>query len=122
MKTKFILKNSEIEKLLHAKPYEFPKYSRQILNLANQNAGATRPKIVGQMSELIQQFSGKTIEEWERWYLDRYPNAIKEASSKIADMIENFRNVMDHIDKELIEAWVKDLIIVKTFIGLGFKR
>jgi hypothetical protein len=41
----------------------------QLLNLANQNAQGTRPKIVGQMSELIEQFGGKSLDEWERWYL-----------------------------------------------------
>lgn len=44
---------------------EFPKYTTQILNLANQNAQATRPKVVGQMSELIKEFTGRTLEEWE---------------------------------------------------------
>ena len=37
-------------------------------------------------------------------------------------MIENFQKVMTKIDKKLIEAWVKDLVIVKTFIGLRFQK
>ena len=35
--------------------YNFPKYTTQIINQASQNMQATRPKVVGQMSELIQQ-------------------------------------------------------------------
>ena len=37
----------EIKKYLNAPIYDFPKYSTQLLNLANQNAQATRPKVVG---------------------------------------------------------------------------
>ncbi len=37
-------------------------------------------------------------------------------------MIENFRNVMDQINHELIENWVRDLVIIKTFIGLKFQE
>jgi len=29
---------------------------------------------------------------------------------------------MNKIDKELIENWVKDLVIIKTFIGLKFQE
>ena len=30
----------------------FPKYTTQIINLANQNAQGTRPQVVGKMSNL----------------------------------------------------------------------
>ena len=63
MKTKIKLKNDEIKKLLAVESPDFPKYSTQILNLANKNAQGTRPKVVGQMTELIQEFSGKSIKE-----------------------------------------------------------
>ena len=62
---------------------EFPKYATHILNLANQNAQATKSKIVGQMSELIKEFTGKTIDEWQEWYLKRYPGAMDKAIKKI---------------------------------------
>jgi hypothetical protein len=122
MKTKIKLKNEEIQKLLALEPPDFPKYSTQILNLANKNAQGTRPKIVGQMSELIQEFSGKSIREWAEWYLENHPDAIKRASDKVFEMVDNFRNVMDKIDRQLVENWVYDLVVVKTFIGLKFQE
>lgn len=112
----------EIKKYLNAPIYDFPKYSTQLLNLANQNAQATRPKVVGQLSELIKEFPGKHLEEWEEWYLKKYPEAIKIATNKIVEMIQNFREVLDKIDAQLIENWVKDLVIVKTFVGLKFQE
>lgn len=122
MRTKLKLTNEEIKELLGGKSFDFPKYSTQILNLANQNAQATRPAVVGQMSELIQEFSGKSIEEWEHWYLEKHPDAIQRATEKIAHMVENFRHVVNKIDKQMIENWVRDLVIIKTFIGLRFQE
>lgn len=122
MKTKIKLKNDEIKKLLGVHSPDFPKYSTQILNLANQNAQGTRPAVVGQMSELIQEFSGKSIREWEEWYLKEHPDAIQKASEKIVEMVDNFKNVMSKIDRQLVENWVRDLVIIKTFIGLRFQE
>ncbi len=44
---------SEVKALLGSETFDFPKYTTQVINLANQNAQGTRPAIVGQMSELI---------------------------------------------------------------------
>ena len=101
---------------------DFPKYTTQILNLANQNAQATRPKVVGQMSELIKEFTGRTLEEWEEWYLKRYPDSIDKATKKILEMIDNFRDVINQIDETMIRQWVRDLVVVKTFVGLRFQK
>jgi len=120
MKIKFSFE--EIKKYLNAPIYDFPKYSTQILNLANQNAQATRPKVVGQLSELIKEFPEKHLEEWEEWYLRKHPEAIKIATDKIIEMVQNFKDVLNKIDRQLVENWVKDLIIVKTFIGLKFQE
>ena len=57
------ISNRELQTLVAGEPEVFPKYVTQILNLANQNAGGTRPRVVGQMSELIQQFPGDSFEE-----------------------------------------------------------
>lgn len=115
-------KNEEIRALLGIGSPEFPKYVTQILNLANQNAQATRPKVVGQMSELIKEFNGKTLAEWENWYLERYPEAIDRATEKILNMIENFKEAIGKIDEDMVRQWVWDLVIVKTFLGLRFQE
>lgn len=69
------------------------------------------------MSDLIQHFTGKELSEWERWYLEQKPVAIRTATEKILKMIKNFRNAMDKIDEAMVERWVRDLVIVKTFVG-----
>ncbi len=116
------IKIDEIKELMEIETPEFPKYATQIINLANQNAQATRPKVVGQMSELIKEFTGKTLQEWEEWYLEKHPEAIDIATQKILEMIDNFREVIDKIDENMVRQWVRDLVIVKTFIGLRFQE
>lgn len=118
MKTRIKIKFAEAQELLGSEPFEFPKYATQLLNLANNDCHGTRPEVVGKMTELIQEFSGKTIHEWEHWYLEKHPDAIQKATLKIREMIEKFKAVLNQADDELISNWVKDLVIFKTFVGL----
>ena len=97
------IKNDEIRKLLEIDTPQFPKYATQIINLANQNSQATRPKVVGQMSELIKEFQGKTLKEWEEWYLSKHPDAIETSTQKILNMINNFKEVIHQIDEEMVK-------------------
>lgn len=112
----------EIRRYLDIATPEFPKYVAPLINLANQYAQGTRPRIVGQMSELIQEFTGKTLPEWEDWYLKQKPDAIRNATEKILAMLKNLKNAIDEIDRPTVERWVKDLVIVKTFVGLRFQE
>lgn len=116
------LKNEEIKKILNVRSPEFPKYVAPILNLANRYAQGTVPKVVGQVTELIQEFSGKTLSEWEEWYSKKNPEAIRNATEKIVRMVNSFKETLQKIDRNLIETWVKDLVIIKTFIGLRFQE
>lgn len=119
---KLRISNKEIQQLLNVPEIEFPKYLSPIINLANRFAQGTRPKTVGQLSELINDFEGENVEEWYEWYKNKYPDAIKDATEKIYAMINNFKSVLENINKEQVEKWVVDLVIVKTFLGLRFQE
>ncbi len=100
---------------------ELPKYASQLINLANIFSQGTRPKVVGQMSELIKEFrksGGRTFEDWKKWYLQRYPNAIDEATEKIWNMINNFKETLELLKKDDVRNWVEDLVLTKTYEGL----
>ncbi|MCE5300894.1 MAG: MjaI family restriction endonuclease [Spirochaetia bacterium] len=103
-------------------PCDFPKYTTQIINLANQNAKGTRPSVVGQMSDLIQECPHNEIAEWKKWYLKKHPDAIKNATTKITASVANLKDAIKHIDEDMIRAWVEDLIFVKTAEGLLFQK
>ena len=90
--------------LLDIENIKFPKYVAQLLNLANQNAQGTRPRVVGQMSDLIQQFSGRKIGEWEKWYKDRHPTALDDAVEKIFPIVENLKEAVSKVDKKMVRA------------------
>lgn len=117
----FKISNRELQTLIAGEAELFPKYVTQILNLANQNAGGTRPKIVAQMSELIQQFEGDSLEEWAQFYRELHPDSIEAATQKIEAVVENLKTATEKIDRPMIERWVSDLILVKTFVGLRFQ-
>lgn len=119
---KIKITNEEIKKYLNILTPDFPKYVAPLINLANQYAQGTRPKVVGQMSELIQEFEGKTLQEWEEWYLKKNPDAIRKATERILLKLKELKNALDEINCKTVEQWVRDLVIVKTFAGLRFQE
>ncbi len=116
------IKNGELIRELIGKTEDFPKYTTQLMNLANQNAQGTRPRVVGQLSELIQECPEKTYEGWKQWYLKKHPDAIENATEKIAEMVDNLKTAIMSVDKPMIQKWVEDLVLEKTFVGLRFQE
>ena len=116
------IKNEELVQELIGEIKSFPRYTTQLINLANQNAQGTRPRVVGQLSELIKECPEKTYEGWKKWYLLKYPNAIENATEKINEMMNNLKEAIKLIDKSMIKRWVEDLVLEKTFIGLRFQE
>ena len=119
---KFTIKNDELVVLNGSETPDFPKYTSQLINWANQNAQGTRPKVVGQLSDLFPEYEENeddiSMEGWRKWYLERHPDAIENATNKIFAQVENLRNAIKLIDKELVRKWVEDLVIAKTYNGL----
>lgn len=116
------IKNEELVKELIGEVKDFPLYTTQLINLANQNAQGTRPRVVGQLTELIKECPKKTYEDWKNWYLSKYPNAIENATERINEMMNNLKEAIKSIDKSMIKKWVEDLVLEKTFIGLRFQE
>lgn len=122
----YSIKNDSIEAYNDTESFSFPKYTSQLINWANQNAQGTRPVVVGQMSELFPDFLRSTdevsIENWKAWYLERYPDAFEKATDKIYAQVQNLKNAIPLIDREMVEKWVEDLVIFKTFNGLYVQK
>jgi len=119
---KYKIKNDEVASLSNASMYPFPKYTTMLINQINQTAQGTRPKVVGQMSDLIQEFDGQTLDEWIEWYNEHQPNAVEAATEKIYNQFIKLKDAMMLIDKDLIREWVKDLVYTKTFCGLKVQQ
>ncbi len=125
---KYSIKNEDIHKYNDSTTVEFPKYTSQLINWANQNAQGTRPRVVGQLSDLFPEFiedndeNKISIDNWETWYKERYPDAIENATEKIYAQVENLKKAIKLIDRELVKKWVQDLVITKTYNGLYVQR
>ena len=123
---KFTIKNEELIVINGSETPDFPKYTSQLINWANQNAQGTRPVVVGQMSELFPEFTNSgmeiTIENWHKWYTEKYPEAFENATDKIFAQVQNLRNAIPLIDREMVEKWVQDLVINKTFNGMYVQK
>ena len=122
----YTLKNENIESYNESESYTFPKYTSQLINWANQNAQGTRPVVVGQMSELFPEFmasdSEMTIDGWREWYTNSYPDAFEKATDKIYAQVQNLRNAIPLIDRDMVKHWVEALVIYKTFNGLYVQK
>lgn len=116
------LSNKEIAEELIGEKKEFPKYVKPLLNLANRFAQGTRPKIVGQMTELIKECPENTYEGWVKWYKSNYSENLKNATKKVGQMIDQFKIVLDSIDEKIMTKWVEDLTLDKTYIGLKLEK
>lgn len=123
---KFTIKNEELAVLNGCKTPFFPKYTSQLINWANQNAQGTRPKVVGQLSDLFPEYEESadvvSVTGWKNWYLERYPDAVNEATARIFAQVENLKEAIKRIDREMVKSWVEDLVIVKTYNGLYVQK
>lgn len=123
---KLTIRNEELAVLNGSQISDFPKYTSQLINWANQNAQGTRPKVVGQLSDLFPQYEKNrdsvSIAGWKEWYLERYPDSINEATNKIFAQVEKPKEAIKLIDKEMVKKWVEDLVVTKTYNGLYVQK
>lgn len=122
----FNIKNEELFVLNETENHIFPKYTSQLINWANQNAQGTRPRVVGQLSELFPEYEEQarrvSINDWAEWYISQYPRALDDATDKIFAQVENLKEAIQLIDRDMVREWVEDLVIVKTFNGLYVQK
>ena len=78
------------------------------------------------MSELFPEFMASdaetTIDNWYDWYVKRYPDAFEKATDKIYAQVQNLRDAITLIDREMVKHWVEDLVITKTFNGMYVQK
>lgn len=60
---KIKVKFAEIRACVDTPAPELPKYTKDLMNNANRYSQATRSRYVGQMTELIKEFPGQTLED-----------------------------------------------------------
>lgn len=129
LKLKITISSNKIVKLKSGNLEHFPKYTTYLINQASQTAQATRPKIVGQLSDEYPNYVSEceekgetpTLKGWEEYHATKYPDALNKSIYLINDMINKFKNSINKIDEELILEWAKDLLYDKTFYGFNIE-
>lgn len=121
MLRKIKLGEAERERLVADLDPDFPTDTTQILNTANQNSQGPRPKAVGQMSELTEEFKEEypdgDYEDWKQFHYEEWTGEerIEEVTERIHDIVVKMRDAAE----EMVRRWVKDLFLYKTYTGLG---
>ena len=93
----------------------FPPLASELIQLANLKAHAVTKKIVGKPQDLIQQFEGKTYEEWCERYAAAHPDAIDKATDMITALVAELKSAVAAIDRGLVKQWVKEAVLKKTY-------
>jgi hypothetical protein len=105
--------NALVQETVAEEPPTLPKYASQIINLANQNAQGTRPRVVGQLSDLIQDFPGDSYAEWVSWYAE---------SGYSAESCHPFRRkpaTLGRFAASCQPAWVAGRFVVNVRVLVG---
>lgn len=132
MSDEFRISEEERERLVAEKvdefPYDTPKYTTYLLNPAINLSQSNRPKVVGQMSEIIDEFRQEhpegRFEDWVEYYLDEYngDKRLEEATERAYPMVEKMRNAFEQIDEEMTRRYLRDLVLFKTYEGFDIQE
>jgi hypothetical protein len=80
---------------------------------------------VGQLNEIIEEYKEEypegDYEDWKKFYFKNYDGEekIEEATDKVFEMVVKMREATEKIDREMVNRWVRDLVLYKTYTGLG---
>ena len=118
MEKLFKITQKELMEVAGYEPKPFPKYTASFLNLINRWARGTAAKVVGQMSDEVVKCPHRDYESWRKWYLERHPEAIENASKLITKKLNEVKESTDKIDEDLVRMWIEDLVIDKSFWGI----
>lgn len=94
---------------------EFPDLTSELISLANHLSKATTRKKLGNPTSVIEEFEGKTFEDWERFYEQKRPGALDTASREIYDAMAKLRKALKLVDKELVRHWVEEAVLKRTY-------
>ena len=100
----------------------YAKYVSPFINMANRYSQATRPKRVGQLTELIRECRPNDCDAWRAWYLHRKPDSIDSAVGMVVAKLELIKEALSGIDEPTVRCWIKELMFEKTYVGLRLER
>lgn len=118
------LVSDEIEEF----PFDTPKYTTYLLNPAINLSQSNRPHVVGQMSDIVEEFRQNhpegTFEDWVNYYKKEYDGdeRLEEATEMAYPMVEKMRESFEQIDKKMTSQYLKDLVLFKSYEGFDIQE
>ena len=100
----------------------WPKYSKQLLNIATQNSKATNDKVIGSMKELWLKIRSSglrgTLANWTKFYNEEWgADGLEQAGKRVHGMLQKMQ--VTWISEALCIDYIKELVYNKTCMGLG---
>ncbi len=134
-KTKVKLKKYVDLDVDEEKVFPLPKYTTQFFNLISSNAQATRPKYVGQMSDIIPEFINEFYEanerfpewkDWQEYYLNKnkehYEAGFKRFKEYIKFHLEAMEKIINDDEYDLARNWYDKFLMIQNFKGFQFEQ
>jgi len=109
-------------------PVDMPKYTTYLLNPAINLSQSNRPEVVGQMSEIIEEFRTEypdgTFQDWVEFYFEEYDGGrrLEEATQKAAPMVKKMKEAFEEVDEEMTHNYLRDLVLFKTYEGFDIQE
>ena len=109
-------------------PIDTPKYTTYLLRPAINLSQSNRPKVVGQMSEIIDEFRTEhpdgTFEDWIEFYLEEYDGErrLEEATEKAVPMVRKMKKAFEQVDEDMTHNYLRDLVLFKTYEGFDIQE
>ena len=109
-------------------PVDTPKYTTYLLNPAINLSQSNRPEVVGQMSEIIEEFRDEypdgTFQDWVEFYFEEYDGErrLEEATQKAFPMVKKMKEAFEEVDKEMTHNYLRDLVLFKTYEGFDIQE
>ncbi|WP_178918116.1 MjaI family restriction endonuclease [Natronomonas gomsonensis] len=109
-------------------PFDTPKYTTYLLNPAINLSQSNRPEVVGQMSDIIEEFRKEhpdgTFEDSVEFYFEEYngEKRLEKSAEKAYPMVEKMRNAFEQIDEEMTRRYIRDLVLFKTYEGFDIQE
>ena len=109
-------------------PVETPKYTTYLLNPAINLSQSNRPDVVGQMSDIIEEFREEQpdgqFEDWIEYYYTEYDGETRldQATEKAFPMVKKMKEAFEQVDRELTHNYLRDLVLFKTYEGFDIQE
>ena len=126
---KMLGKGVSVNNIFKDHTLSLPKYVYSFINKSNELSKACGTHNVSHLHTLIKRRKFRTINEWKKWYINRYPDSVETAVSKSYDLIiEAIKNISGKETKistkgkkqirKFCNQFVENLMFEKTFVGL----